>query len=109
MAVDARRFEGPTEHLLFVLSDEANSGAPCGGVQLGCGALIGSIQFIQVEASVNQINIATRKGSFKGKTVSELLANKCELLNASVFKDQAYRILRNLKGSPAYWERYADL
>ncbi len=71
--------------------------------------LVHSIQFIQVEASVNQINVATRKGTFKGKNVTELLANKGALLNDCVFKDQAFRILHNLKGSPAYWEWYADV
>ena len=58
----------------------------------------------QCEEVVSQIQVAMRKANEKGQHMDVSTLLQPTGLDTFVYKDEGFRVLRNIRGSPAYWE-----
>lgn len=57
----------------------------------------------QVEVTYATVSMGCRKGKSDGSVTAENILNK-EFVNNLIQHDAGFRILKNVRGSPAYWE-----
>ena len=64
-------------------------------------------QFVVEQKKVlDSISIALRKSRGNSLTASEIRNMNTSHLRNLIFSDQAYIFMKNIKGSPAYWQRF---
>ena len=70
-----------------------------------CGQLVLQVEKCQMQAVTGKVNVAVRKHKTGGNIYTAGQLRDADSINNLIKFDDGYRVLKDLRGSPPYWEK----